>query len=233
MAAWALLIAVTIVPGLLWVWYFYRKDLYEPEPAGMVLKAFGLGMLGIIPAAAFELMFRSGLEAAKMSGDLFRLFLYTFLGIGLVEEGVKLAIVRLTVYRSPEFNEIMDGIVYGVSVGLGFAALENVLYARSFGLWVALSRAVLTCLAHALFTGLAGYYLALGKFFPDRRTRFFLRALFVTALWHGVYDFLLLSPYPWFRFGSLLVVLGLAFSLGRKISAAQQFSPFRPGGEGE
>lgn len=233
MSAWALLIAVTIVPGLLWVWYFYRKDIFEPEPKLLVLKVFGYGMLGVFAAALIESGIRDGLDAARNTGDLIGLFFYAFIGIGLVEEGVKMAILWISAYRSRDFNEIMDGIIYGITVGLGFAALENLFYARTWGIWVALSRAILTCLAHALFSGIAGFHMALGKFSPGRRMAHFARALFVTAFWHGAYDFLLLSPFPTLRFGSLAVVLLLAYSLGRKITLAQQFSPFRRDAEGD
>lgn len=227
MAAWAVLILVTIVPGLLWLMYFYRKDIYEPEPKNIVLRSFMLGMAAVLAAALIEILFRDGLESARLSGDLFGLFLYSFLGIGLVEEGLKMAVIWFSAYRSPEFNEIMDGIIYGTSVGLGFAALENLFYARAWGLWIALSRAVLTCLAHALFSGLAGFFMALARFNPEKRTGYMLKGLLITSFWHGIYDFLLLSPYPLWRFGSLLIVLGLAFTIGRKITFAQHFSPFR------
>lgn len=233
MAAWLLLILITIVPGILWVWYFYRKDLYEPEPKGLVLKVFFFGMLAVIPAALIESGFKPGLDAARSSGDLVALFFFAVFGIGLVEEAIKMGVVLLSVYRSRDFNELMDGIIYGVTVGLGFAALENLFYARAWGLWVALSRAVLTCLAHALFSGISGFYIALGRFDPKRRLWNLARGLGLTALWHGVYDFLLLGPFSLLRFGSLAVVLLLAYSLGRKISQAQQFSPFRPDSEGE
>lgn len=227
MAAWAVLILVTIVPGLLWLLYFYRKDIYEPEPKSIVLRSFVLGMAAVVAAALIETLFRDGLESARLSGDLLSLFLFSVLGIGLVEEGLKMGVVWLSAYRTPEFNEIMDGIIYGATVGLGFAALENLFYARTWGLWVALSRAVLTCLAHALFSGLAGYYMALARFNPEKRTGFMLKGLFITSFWHGTYNFLLLCPYPLWRFGSLLIVLGLAYTVGRKITLAQQFSPFR------
>ena len=34
----------------------------------------------------------------------------------------------LVLRRNPHFDERMDGIVYAVCVGLGFAAVENVMY---------------------------------------------------------------------------------------------------------
>lgn len=227
MAAWLLLFMVTIVPGLLWVWYFYRKDIYEPEPKALVLKVFFFGMLAVLPAALIESGLKPGLDFARASGDIVGLLFFSVFGIGLVEEAVKMGVVLLSAYRSKHFNELLDGVIYGVTVGLGFAALENFFYARTWGLWVALSRAVLTCLAHALFSGIAGFYIALGRFNPQRRLWNWARGLGITALWHGVYDFLLLGPFSLLRFGSLAVVLTLAYSLGRKITQAQQFSPFR------
>ena len=34
--------------------------------------------------------------------------------------------VRFTAYRSKQFNEVMDGMIYMISSALGFAAAENV-----------------------------------------------------------------------------------------------------------
>ena len=39
----ALLSTVALGPALFWLWYFYNKDLYEPEPIALVLKLFLLG----------------------------------------------------------------------------------------------------------------------------------------------------------------------------------------------
>ena len=44
------LIAWSLLPGLLWLKWIYKRDTYQPEPLSTVLKAFGIGMLLTLPA---------------------------------------------------------------------------------------------------------------------------------------------------------------------------------------
>lgn len=224
-----LVVLASVVPGLLWVWFFYRYDSYEPEPKRLIYRTFVAGMVAVLPAALLEMPVR-GLTARSPS--LIVLFLVTLFGVGLVEEGLKLFVVYREPYRSPEFDEVMDGIIYGTTAGLGFATLESFLYIIRFGLGVAPARALLTTLAHASFTGLAGYYLGLAKFGPpESRFGRLVRGLGYATLLHALYDFLIIS-----RLAPLLSLLIVAYSysaLAARIRQARRISPFRPEGDGD
>ena len=50
---WYLLI-LGFAPALFWLWYFYLKDRYAPEPRAWILRIFLLGMLSTIPIALIE-----------------------------------------------------------------------------------------------------------------------------------------------------------------------------------
>ena len=43
-------ILVASAPALFWLWLFYRRDRWEPEPKAKVLKLFALGMAAAAPA---------------------------------------------------------------------------------------------------------------------------------------------------------------------------------------
>jgi RsiW-degrading membrane proteinase PrsW (M82 family) len=213
-----------LLPGLLWVWFFYRHDRFEPEPKRLLYRVFLQGMAGVFLAALLELPLRSLL--LQVQGSLLGLFLVSMVGIGLVEEGVKLFLVYRSVFRKPEFNEVLDGIIYGTTAGLGFAALETFLYVIRFGLEVAPPRALLTTLAHASFTGLAGYYLGLAKMGPVARQRWRIAGgLALATLLHGLYDFLILSRLA--PLGALAVVAFSYSALAACIRKARRLSPFR------
>ncbi|MGE5508130.1 MAG: PrsW family intramembrane metalloprotease [Chitinophagales bacterium] len=220
-----------LVPGLLWVWFFYRYDRYEPEPKRMVFRTFVAGMIAVFPAAVLETSVRPFI---LNSSSLVTMFIAVVVGIGLVEEGVKLLVVYWSAYRKPEFDEVLDGVIYGTTAGLGFASLETFFYIQRYGLGVAPARALLTALAHASFTGLAGYYLGLAKLGPpeSRRGRI-IRGLFFAVLLHAVYDFLILSKLaPTYS----LLVAGFAYAaLAARIRQAQRISSFGPtkGDDGE
>jgi RsiW-degrading membrane proteinase PrsW (M82 family) len=88
--------------------------------------------------------------------------------VGLAQEMCKYAVVRYTVYLSSEFDEPMDGIVYMMACGTGFAVWVNYHRLSGQGHQVHLStgaaQAVVTTLAHASFAGLLGYVMGRAKF---------------------------------------------------------------------
>lgn len=217
---------VSVVPGLLWLTYFYRKDRFEPEPKRLILQLFAGGMLMVIPASFLERFWRTSLTEARMTGDIVDLFLLSFLMIGLIEEGVKMFLLGLAIYPHPELDEPVDGIVYGVTVGLGFAAVENLLYTWSLGLTVGLVRAVVGCLAHAAFTGWGGSYLCRAKR-SKRPWLWLISGLAVAVLWHGLYDFLLFIGNSYLSFMAFFMVGLLIFRLLNKMKAMVNLSPFR------
>jgi len=153
-------LVLSLVPGLLWVYYFYRQDPAR-EPIKLVLRAFFFGMLGVFPAGLLEAPFQ-GLFSGP--SDLFSLFIFTFFIVGVVEESLKFAAAALAVRHRQEFDQVIDGVVYLVTAALGFAAVENYYYARAYGLAIAPARAIIASLAHASFSGVLGYYWGLGRF---------------------------------------------------------------------
>lgn len=210
----------------MWLTYFYRKDRYEPEPKGLILKVFFGGMAMVIPAGLLERFGRVPLNEARISGDLTTLFILSFFLIGLIEEGVKFLVLTTMIYPNPELDEPVDGIVYGVTVGLGFSAVENLFYTWSLGMTVGLVRAIVGCLAHAAFTGWGGWYLSRAKL--SGRPWFLIPiGLGVSVFWHGIYDFLLFTGKPYMSFLAFLMVGLLIFRLLDKMRHLVDVSPFR------
>ena len=129
----------------------------------------------------------------------------------------KFIAVRLAVYDHVEFDEIVDGIIYSVTSGLGFAALENLFYSVKFGISVGLFRAFITNLAHASFSGISGYYLGLAKFSKENTIITLGKGLISAIVLHGIYDFLIIAEIVPPAFGIILVLVTY-FYLDNKIS---------------
>jgi RsiW-degrading membrane proteinase PrsW (M82 family) len=110
--------------------------------------------------------------------------------VGVSEEGSKFLATWLLAARRREFDEPMDGIVYGAAAALGFAALENVKYFAHgrLGASLIVARTFLSIPAHLFFGAIWGY--ALGQKLVSRRTSVVLFFLFA-ALMHGAFDTLL------------------------------------------
>jgi RsiW-degrading membrane proteinase PrsW (M82 family) len=183
-------LAMAILPVILLVVYFYRRDKNKPEPKGLVLKIFIFGVLAIIPALAIE----AGL-IKLLSYSPHVLFIDTlikaFVIAALTEEWLKLQVVKRFAYKKAAFDEVMDGIVYAVTAGLGFACLENILYVVGSGKTVAIVRAFTAVPGHALWAGLMGFYIGMAKFSgsPEMERKYLRKGLLVAVLTHGLYDF--------------------------------------------
>lgn len=167
-------ILLASAPGLLFLWLFWKRDL-DREPKLLVLKLFGMGAVAAAPAYFLE---------GWLPGPTTRIY-DNFVRVALVEELAKLLPFLLFARRHREFHGPMDGIVYAVAVALGFATVENALYARAFGGDVIVYRAFTSTLAHVAFSGLWGYAFGLGR----RGAPAFAASVGL----HGAYD-LLLSP---------------------------------------
>ena len=61
-----------------------------------------------------------------MATDNTSALLGNILVVGFVLQGIVYAVVRFTVYSTAEFDERMDGIVYGTAAGLGIATMLNI-----------------------------------------------------------------------------------------------------------
>ncbi len=185
------IISAGIAPGLALLSYFYLKDQYETEPLYLVLRSFIFGALLVFPIMFLQYV----LDVENVfSSEL----LYTFVAIGLLEEFFKWFILFFTIYQHVHFNEHYDGIVYGVSVSLGFATLENILYLFANGVEHAFGRAILPVSSHALFGVLMGYYLGKGKFSSEKfRKRWIVFSCIIPILLHFIYDSILTSYMHW------------------------------------
>lgn len=179
-------LVAALVPGLLLLWYFLKRDRF-PEPRGLVVKTFLLGFAITIPAGLIGWLLQS--PAADAANVHVAALVRAFFGAAIPEEALKLAVLVWYCRRKDDFDEPMDGLVYGATVSLGFATLENVLYVLDGGLGVALLRAFTAVPAHAAFGAVMGFYIGLAHFLPHRRRRYLWLAFLVPVLLHGLYDY--------------------------------------------
>lgn len=175
-----------IVPSLLLMWYFHSRDVNR-EPGRVLWATFLLGVLMVVPVVFVALLLER-LAQRVVHGPWLLGLSGAFLGAAIPEEGGKLLVVRGYSVRHREFDEPMDGIVYGVVASLGFATLENILYTLKRGLGLALTRAFTAVPAHAFCGAIMGYHLSRGRFEPTARGNL-LRAIVWPSLLHGAYDF--------------------------------------------
>lgn len=189
------LIIVAILPVVVLSVVVYRQDRFSREPVRLLAKCFFFGALSILPAAFLEAF----LERFEPDIPIVNGIYTGFVVAGCCEELCKLLMLALAVWRSSEFDEYFDGIVYACFVSLGFACIENLGYVFSQGdfysaVHTGTVRAVLSVPAHFLFGVMMGYYFALAKFDIRNRDKHLFRAFLVPMLMHGTFDALLMIP---------------------------------------
>ena len=231
-----LLVLVAAAPSLALLAYFYLRDRYEREPLGHVIAAYLLGAFAMLAVQGGEETIAGWVSAEWLhtGGEAARVF-DAFVLAGAVEESAKWVVLFGAVYAWREFDEPLDGLFYGVTIALGFATLENLLYLSSRGLDIAWQRALFAVPAHALFGGSMGYYAGRAKFVPaggNRRWRFWRAVILSLGLpvgFHGAYDFALLHGLGWKAWVAVtLLSLGFWIFVLHRVQRAQRASPYRP-----
>ena len=125
---------------------------------------------------------------------------FTYLGVGLIEEAVKLAALWLLARRLPRYG-VRDGMVLGATVGLGFAAFESAGYAfnalfTTNGLSLLdvveteVLRGILTPIGHGVWTAILGgaMFAAASRRWRPRATAALLGWYLAVALLHAFWD---------------------------------------------
>jgi len=159
-------IVLAVIPAAIWMVFFYRQDRLEPEPKQYVLGVFILGML-LSSAVGIPVINQLFEVNQWLTTNTLTHIAGAILVIGFTQEFLKYAAVRYSVYMTSEFDERIDGVVYGTAAGLGFAVMLNLQYVIANGgvdLYMGVLRIVITTLAQASFAGITGYFLGRAKF---------------------------------------------------------------------
>jgi RsiW-degrading membrane proteinase PrsW (M82 family) len=209
-------VILAIVPSAVWLYFFYRQDRLEPEPKTKLAMVFLLALL-LASAVGVPLIYDWFRMPAWASVESVTSLLASILIVGFTWQAIAYLAVRLVVYATPEFDERMDGIVYGTVAGLGVATLLNLNYVIANGgvaLGPGVIRVVTTALAQASFSGLLGYFMAEAKF-EHKPIWWVPLGLFIAAVLNGLFNWLLgevsasgLTVSPWRS-----LVLGIVVAL--------------------
>jgi protease PrsW len=216
-----------------WLAFVRRFDRARPEPIWLVVATFALGGLSVVPAGLAEMACAAAtpwLDPSVMTlgGQAWALpiaIVVFTLVVGVAEEGSKFLGAWSLARHRREFDEPIDGIIYGSAAALGFAAVENIKYfavGRMSGVVIAV-RAFVTVPSHLFFGAIWGY--ALGRQLVSRRVSV-LAFLGLAALAHGTFDALLSTD--GMQLAATLLVLGLAFGFVSMLQSALRYGAVRP-----
>lgn len=216
-------LVLAIVPAVLWLGLFYAQDRLEPEPHHYVVGLFVLG--GLLGGAIEQPLLRDFLKVQLWAPTgIVTELLANILVHGLLTAALVYVAVRFTVLPTPEFDERVDGIIYGTSVALGLGIAANLAYLFDNGtvsIGVGTMQVIVTSLAYATFGALVGYFLGLVK--PGGAPTWYAGlGVLVTAVVHGLYLYLSslfgrsstgLSYNPWPTLISTTIFAALVFAI--------------------
>jgi protease PrsW len=184
----ATLMAAISFPVLILVCFWL--DRYEPEPATYRLAALGWGAVAAVVLSFIAERLLFGVPGTTE-------FVDAAVGAPVIEEFAKgLFLVAIVVFRRSEVDGVLDGIIYGALVGIGFAFVEDIVYylqslqAGQLGVTFFL-RGIMGPFAHPLFTAATGIGigLAVSSRHPGVRVMApilgFLAAILMHAIWNG------------------------------------------------
>lgn len=209
--AFVLALIGSLVPCLLWLWFFYSRDKHDPEPKPLIARLFLIGAFPVAIVAGIlntiVLLLITGGNVSGTTGAAAFTLLAIFVA-PVTEELSKYAGATVGAGRHPAFNEPLDGIIYGTTVGLGFAAAETTDYLTGAIMGVgplgtpigfceagfecftavALLRGLGSAVLHATASGIACYGMSRRKEGASAATAFGWIAL--AMLMHALWNFL-------------------------------------------
>jgi len=194
-----------IIPALIWLWFWLKEDSVHPEPKFMIIVAFIAGMLAV-PISLFSEIWISGkffssmIETPNILLNAGVISVLALFSLAAVEETGKYLAALFSSLRTKFYDEPIDSMIYLITAGLGFAALENTLFLIKFisediGLGMIFLnnnlRFMGATLLHVVASGIFGGIIAFSYFSRNRLVKFsfVLIGLITATSLHALFNF--------------------------------------------
>jgi len=164
----------------------YRYDLYNREPWYLIVLAAALGFATMRVVAATELWALGLVDANAAEAAV----------AAILEETTRLAAVVAIAFAFPsEFDDPMDGIIYGSVIGLGMAVEESLyfLQARSAAELFLFPQELVRLLGHLVMGGIAGFGVGIGRTGAPGWRRAFVLSFSAAVALHFSWDWVALA----------------------------------------
>jgi RsiW-degrading membrane proteinase PrsW (M82 family) len=201
---------IAFTPAMLYLLPLRWIDRYDPEPLWLLALAFTWGALvavivSYVVNTVFGIVVYTGTGSAGAAN-----ILSAVLSAPIIEESSKgVGLLILLIFFRRYFDDIVDGIVFGGVIALGFATVENVLYYgtglsdayKDYGftsgaLWSFLIlfaiRGMFSPFAHVTFTSMTGIGCGIARESHNGFVRFimpvvgYVLAVVLHMIWNGI-----------------------------------------------
>lgn len=178
-----------LLPSLIWLYFWLRRDRKNPEPFFLLTVSFLLGAGVVLIAGLLQKEVKD-----FITNDQLRIAIWAG-----IEEVLKFSIFYLVAYRSKANNEAIDPAMYLITIALGFAALENTLYILKPDVSFTITAGLLTgglrffgsTLLHTIASGFIGIVIGLAP--KEVRGLFMILGLAGATFLHSTFNIYILK----------------------------------------
>lgn len=213
-----------LIPALAWLFFWLHEDSEHPEPKGLLIITFLVGMATVIFVLPFE-----QLAKEKLFDENLLTVVWAF-----AEEIIKYLTVYFVVLKTNQVDEPIDYPIFMIVAALGFAALENALFIiqplslgnSAVGLMTGNLRFLGATLLHSVTSSIVGISMGLAFFSSwfTKKVSLIIGLILATAL-HSVFNFFIMknSGGNFFSvFGFLWVITIITMLLFEKLRRMSQ-----------
>lgn len=218
-----LLILLALFPAPVF-FFFIMRGLVISKTKWLLIATLSLMSAGSIALVYFvQKTGVSYIPAAQLHAQPYATLINLFF-IGPSEELAKFIPVLLLVWRSKEFKNVYDGILFSSVMAIAFATIENVYGCLQFGLTTAIGRIFFSVPLHVAFGVFTGYFLGHAKMAGDskRACRYLIQGIVLVSFLHGLVDALFEWSLTTRLVGLFLVVPLLIFFMIKTIRAERK-----------
>ena len=179
----------SVLPAFALLYIFTKLDIF-PEPNKNIFITFILGIFIVIPLLILGFSFELFVDIYFNESEYYEILFA--LNAPITEEILKLSIIVFYCSRLKEFDEPMDGLVYGATAALGFAMFENILYVYftedTYWQDIAVVRALLSVPSHSFDGVILGFAMSYYVFF-NKKIIFPILGLLTTITLHFFWNY--------------------------------------------
>lgn len=198
-----LVLILGVLPSIVWLAYYLQSDAH-PEPKSIILEVFILGMISGGAAAGFQLLLNYVTSVSEYLSAAITVFPAIMIaGWAFIEEYVKYLAAKIRILHDAAFDEPTDAMIYLIAAGLGFAAIENMLFVAPSLINGGIDQAIIDLFLrfitatqlHALASGIIGFFFALAIIYHSRL--FLFLGFMLGGGLHTAYNYFIMLPDAW------------------------------------
>jgi len=187
-----LAILMGIVPSLFWLWFWLKEDREDPEPTGLLTFCFFIGMAIVVITVPIQKYIQSIVTSNQIQIVLW----------AGTEELLKYLAVILLLSRTKYLHKPIDWPIFLITIALGFAAFENILFLvkplsigqAAVGLMTGQLRFLGSTLLHTVASGMVGLAIGLSFYMGNIQKKLYLIiGIFVAISLHSAFNFFIMS----------------------------------------